>query len=125
MTNHTDLLRRVLDVLDDCYDYVHDCYENVQDIEEAANETLDCLDSIRKLKTYLRTAIETGGWLPIETAPKDGTQILTVCGNSCSVREWGEGEDDIFAWQPRIRGHFPTHWMPLPPPPNSPNRESE
>lgn len=54
-------------------------------------------------------------WQPIETAPKDGTEILT-CDNGCgySVRYWGEGEDEGMAWLPRIRGVFPTHWMPLP-----------
>ena len=56
-------------------------------------------------------------WRPIETAPKDGTDILTIYRKQCSVRYWGEGEDGENAWQPRIRGVFPTHWMPLPAPP--------
>lgn len=56
-------------------------------------------------------------WQPIETSPKDGTNILTCdqrSGNNMSVRYWGEGDDGGMAWQPRIRGMFPTHWMPLP-----------
>jgi len=58
------------------------------------------------------------GWRPIETAPKDGEQILTYSPfGRCSVRIWGEGDDGEMAWQPRIRGYFPTHWMPLPEPP--------
>ena len=57
------------------------------------------------------------GWLDIESAPKDGSDILTICGQSCSVRYWGEGEDGEDAWQPRIRGEFPTHYQPLPTPP--------
>ena len=56
-------------------------------------------------------------WQPIETAPNDGTEILTIDGKYCSVRYWGMGEDGDDAWQPRIRGSFPTHWMPLPEPP--------
>jgi len=52
-------------------------------------------------------------WQPISTAPRDGTNILTFSLNYCSVRYWGEGEDGDDAWQPRIRGVFPTHWMPL------------
>lgn len=57
-------------------------------------------------------------WQPIETAPKDGTEILTCDkGLGFSVRYWGENEDGDNVWLPRIRGVFPTHWMPLPSPP--------
>jgi len=56
-------------------------------------------------------------WLPISDAPKDGTEILTICRASYSVRYWGEGEDGEDAWQPRIRGIFPTHYQLLPDPP--------
>lgn len=56
-------------------------------------------------------------WQDIKTAPKDETSILTYCRGCISVRYWGEGDDDEMAWQPRIRGCFPTHWMPLPAPP--------
>ena len=59
-------------------------------------------------------------WQPIETAPKDGTDILTYAKfGGISVRYWGEGDDEGMAWQPRIRGCFPTHWMPLPNPPEA------
>jgi len=50
----------------------------------------------------------------IESAPKDGSEILTYHGSGFSVRYWGEGDDGDDAWQPRIRGCFPTHWQPLP-----------
>ena len=57
-------------------------------------------------------------WQPIGTAPRDGADILTSSAfGGCSVRYWGEGEDGEMAWQPRIRGVVPTHWMPLPEPP--------
>jgi len=56
----------------------------------------------------------SSGWLPIETAPQDGTDILTSSSNTeASVRYWGEGEDGDDAWQPRIRGCFPKWWMPI------------
>ena len=69
------------------------------------------------------------GWKPIETAPKDGTVIL--------VGVWGFGPDIASAswngkfWDMEIYGYEycgyeycgdpefsdPTHWMPLPSPP--------
>jgi len=63
-------------------------------------------------------------WQLIETAPKceedveewvTGPEILTCTKRGHpSVRYWGPGEDDNYAWQPRIRGVFPSFWMPLP-----------
>lgn len=88
----------------------------------------------------LRTAIESlakdaeaRGWQPIDTAPKDGTAVLvypgTWSGRSASIAKW---ESDKYAKKPRpywsrdddfgrvtfSREHPPTHWMPLPPPPD-------
>ena len=68
-------------------------------------------------------------WQPIESAPRDGTQILAFArGQSGSaldvfygVAEWAvDGPGKI---QPHIEDWFwpyairPTHWQPLPPPP--------
>ena len=83
-------------------------------------------------------------WLPIETAPKNGTELIgwrEDCGpllirwTSCSelmtdfeIEASGIDEKTLFAedWfyadifsGGRLEGsEIPTHWMPLPPPPN-------
>ena len=71
-------------------------------------------------------------WQPIETAPKDGTEILVWAG-SCVVVSWrrlnGIGypreawrlvhgaysSGDEGDWSNEVE--HPTHWMPLPAPP--------
>ncbi len=61
------------------------------------------------------------GWMPIETAPKDGTVILL--GHEAAVFDgwWYEAES---AWVDGERNMYddychynPTHWQPLPEPP--------
>jgi hypothetical protein len=70
-------------------------------------------------------------WLPIETAPKDGSAILVFpgvwSGIPCGIAGWDE---DQYAKKPRpywrridvlgrtslSRDNPPTHWMPLPDP---------
>lgn len=68
-------------------------------------------------------------WRAIETAPKDGTEIiLGGCTNGASVRvgHWGptrylgrrQGYDR--GWTSGASWGFkPTHWMPLPNPPSA------
>lgn len=61
-------------------------------------------------------------WQPIETAPKDGRACLVSDGRFIFCVEWNEEFDwwsvDDNKFGPfRLRGAAPTHWMPLPPPP--------
>lgn len=59
----------------------------------------------------------TYAWQPIETAPKDGTEIL-VCRHGCGDRDfvrWYEKEGVWLSSSEDI-GYEPTHWMnPQPP----------
>lgn len=57
-------------------------------------------------------------WLPIETAPRDGTRILGACKYFVDIcyTEHKHGED---RWMTALCESFggweePTHWMPLP-----------
>ncbi len=58
-------------------------------------------------------------WQPIETAPKDGTQVLLwIGGHSEPWAQTGFFEGGY--WLDSYEGidlSSPTHWMPLPPPP--------
>jgi hypothetical protein len=65
-------------------------------------------------------------WQPIETAPKDGTRVL-VCDTGidrwvCSARAVSVGADSHeVVWLDDADSFIdeqPTHWMPLPTPPN-------
>ena len=82
-------------------------------------------------------------WQPIETAPKDGV-IIVYCPSEDAKFEYfeGEGEEMVDDPKPAFIGcaewcedecefvifsfHWlsytsqPTHWMPLPPPPETP-----
>lgn len=60
------------------------------------------------------------GWQPIETAPKDGTDILVGFAHQDRPSvvvgwfdKWAEYDS-----QNVLKGN-PTHWMPLPPPPEA------
>jgi hypothetical protein len=62
-------------------------------------------------------------WRPIETAPKDGTDILACFGANCLVVGWDDDpEHPGFSWitadGPRYPDQRFTHWMPLPPAPD-------
>lgn len=73
-----------------------------------------------------------GEWRPIETAPKDGSEVIVfcpknrpqvftaafVCGEwGCSVEDRCAPKDDFYGDSPK----WPTHWMPLPSPPRANN----
>jgi hypothetical protein len=80
-------------------------------------------------------ALAAPQWMPISTAPKDGTRVLLLLpDNSISVGFW---HDDKYAKKPRpfwrydawdhmvsiCRAFQPTRWLPLPKPP--PQTEGE
>lgn len=64
-------------------------------------------------------------WEPIETAPRDGTDIL-VCvryTDTCLVVDWDDAAPQSgWNWAtldgPYYHSGLFSHWMPLPPPPH-------
>ena len=66
-------------------------------------------------------------WQPILTAPKDGTIILFYCGlcgrGDTQLGIWWSGIGNSEGHWETLDGlalegpHHPTHWMPLPEPP--------
>lgn len=83
--------------------------------------------AIRALPAH-STGGRAGGWGDIETAPKDGTDLLVFSGEADTpvmIGHWSEAEDRKFAaddgWYERETGYYfdvaITHWQPLPAPP--------
>jgi hypothetical protein len=62
-------------------------------------------------------------WLPIEDAPKDGSEIWAYNGEQARMK-WSQGEDwALWIWADELLADVdpdpvqPTHFMPLPPNP--------
>lgn len=72
-----------------------------------------------------------GPWLPIESAPKDGTLILVgtpfwyAACRSFNMGRWWTYAPPLYGERPTLDGRAedPTHWMPLPAPPQDGGRE--
>jgi hypothetical protein len=77
---------------------------------------------------------DNNGWLPIETAPKDGTRIMLFVPEMAGYHKFvvGKWEANKYSQKPRpywstdaellwgistIRARQPSHWRPLPPDP--------
>ena len=74
--------------------------------------------------TRTRIAIaERFKWRPIEHAPKDGTPIIYFDGRHCIGEAfWQDKDEHPPAWwdEANTEEVEPTHWIPLPEPPEEP-----
>ena len=62
--------------------------------------------------------VQSHGWQPIESIPKDGQWVLVFRksrqgGREIQTARWQDGELGGFGWC-YCSSHFPTHWMPMP-----------
>jgi hypothetical protein len=81
------------------------------------------------------TAPKFGEWLPIETAPKNGDEVLLfgywLKEIGCDIESaMTAGCFEMGKWFATITDGYacecePTHWMPLPPPPTSNNETKD
>ena len=113
-------------------------YRGMFAAKKEADAMADQLDEEGYSQSTVRALYTAPEWQPIETAPKDGTQVLGygeaageihgpsgICGievmNYCGTTgdfagfDWGIAGDAYANW------FRPTHWMPLPLPP-APNQ---
>lgn len=113
------------------YIYSEDTEHHLTEIKRLLKEAED--ERAELLKENERLHDLAGGWRPIESAPKDGT--LVIIGRHMDgfgfVKGYGrfEGSPGAFCsgWIScgfdAVTGNLglahPTHWMPLPPPPEA------
>lgn len=112
------------DLDDDVARAVHDATMDAERATTIASAEAAETQALRAAKAALAAA--PGRWLPIESAPRDGTEVLLALwdgnnprnGRVLSVGHWHEG-----MWHndcPRDKTtelYPPTHWQPLPAPP--------
>lgn len=90
----------------------------------------DYADMFNAVLSLIEDALdEPTGWQPIETAPKDGTRVLAIWGKHGTQiiywYSWEERPEYLVkagaCWKPENQrcpiNATPTHWMPLPHPP--------
>ena len=74
---------------------------------------------VRQLYAAPPTA-HAAGWRPIETAPRDGTEVLAnTSGLGRVVVYWDDEESQWGTGLGYLDRDAPTHWMPLPLPPTT------
>jgi hypothetical protein len=83
------------------------------------------LEALTTMQAREATLIREREWQPIETAPKDGTEVLIFdanakkgyVGDTPNVAYWDDSREAGW-WgsyeTEQTRPHTPTHWMPLP-----------
>jgi hypothetical protein len=85
-----------------------------QATEDRVTSALDSLATWRERAERAEAALQ---WRPIETAPRDGTHVLTFWNGNTHLVDWLDDKSPYFL--DRQWNGYPTHWMPLPLPPTA------
>lgn len=95
-------------------------YETVGDAMRVSMSEAD-FNELRRLAAVAPAGMD--GWQPIETAPKDGRELLLATQNG--IRPYvGKFSQYDLAWcEPSGLIRLPTHWQPLPTPPATAGQE--
>ena len=119
--------------------------ENLARIELKDKWARDSADTLRAALAAYDAAPD--GWMPIEMAPRDGRKLLMIKGSRFQVcypklfprpiddenrhlkpSDWPSKPGDLWEYfrdDEWAKGHTwamrPTHWRPLPPPPETPH----
>lgn len=122
---HPDTIKlaKVMELLRECNAELKQCLDFIEAEGFAAPRVL----RLRARITALLSAGDNGGWMPIETAPRDGTWILAVNAQTNRDRQhvvhYSERHGKEFPW---VTGSAPmdfvagiTDWQPLPTPPKN------
>lgn len=87
-----------------------------RDVSTAETETLKA-EILSLFDYHLRPVLAAPAWQPIETAPKDGTEVLVCDNGDVCVANWEAGPL-YTGWRADWHGGIqPTDWLPLPAPP--------
>lgn len=100
------------------------------DLAAAINFCRDKADDVNVTTSDVRRAVQiaserhgytlarASGWLPIETAPRDGTAILAARETAVYATHWHVDKNAFVVRSfDKLIECNPTHYMPLPPPP--------
>lgn len=112
--------------------------QNADSYEKVASVSRTLAAEVRRLRAL---ASRAGGWLPIDSAPRDGTQVFVYApgetlfptaaeykSSAYFAKEYGDAGymDEGWYWSYGYPNDMheetitPTHWQPLPEPPAAP-----
>jgi hypothetical protein len=97
--------------------FILDTMQRNQDIARNIINELEAENA--RLKAEVERLRKAGEWQPIETAPKDMTRVLGYVEEYIVVMWWFTYSNGRSCWE-TVDGESevdPTHWMPLPKPP--------
>lgn len=99
--------------------------DQLESIRTARQQLLDLGDEATAALLDWAVTAEPSGWRPIETAPKQGFVLLGNADEGWTEQaRWDEGRREWWSvntdWTDAHGGPlYPTHWQPLPQPPEA------